>query len=251
MKVSQSTGGQAAAARCKLQERLPLAGIHSDEYVHEPQKAGTLLRVTQLGLRVRHNVLPGPLGVLLAAQHLPDLLGRKRGQLVQREHLTEASVERGQLLRDALLQAEVDRQVAVLLDVVDRDVDVGPVRDQIRRLVAVVLRAGQIGEGKGQIFQRHAARFGVELEFADLQQLLLRGEIVVLFDVLLLLDQFLELLEEFVPDGIDFVEIFLRQDAVIPAAVVGQLVDQVAVAFLTLREESGRQIWRTFRRTVG
>lgn len=40
MQICQSTRGQAAAAGRKLQERLSLARVHSDQYVHEPQKTG-------------------------------------------------------------------------------------------------------------------------------------------------------------------------------------------------------------------
>lgn len=40
----------------------------------------------------------------LPAQHVPDCR-----QIVQREHLAEAAVERDKLLSDALLQVEIDR----------------------------------------------------------------------------------------------------------------------------------------------
>lgn len=40
VQIGQSTRGQAAAAGRKLQERLPLARVHSDQYVHETQETG-------------------------------------------------------------------------------------------------------------------------------------------------------------------------------------------------------------------
>lgn len=69
-------------------------------------------------------------------------------------------VESIELLGKTILQAELDGQITIFLDVVDVDVDVGPIWYQLGGNVAVDLRAGQIGEGEREIFEGDWSRLG-------------------------------------------------------------------------------------------
>ena len=56
---------QRRTTRSKLQERLPLAGVHAHKDVNKPKKPWWIFRVPQLRLRIIYDVFSSPLRALL------------------------------------------------------------------------------------------------------------------------------------------------------------------------------------------
>ena len=83
-----------------MKEGFPLLRVETDEDVDELLEGGRVARVSELGLREAHHVVPGEGGAAVAAEHRAHLLRAEGAELVHREDGVEAGAEGVQLTPD-------------------------------------------------------------------------------------------------------------------------------------------------------
>jgi len=154
--------------------------------------------VSKLWLRVVNHILPGPLGVLVSAHHQPHLVRAEGSQLIETKDAIEAVLEGLHLPTDARLEAEVQREINILLHILQADVLVAAQLAQIGRRKPEAARRGKVLHGESEVFQtRHrAAGADRQRQVGHLVRARLRAQGVVLQDAVLARGQVLQLLQE-------------------------------------------------------